>query len=79
MDLNAEIKTMIAKALAVDITDVVSEAHLKDDLGGDSLAILNLATVLSKRYSLEIVYDDMVEIESVSELVQLVASKISST
>lgn len=79
MDLSAEIKTMIAKALAVDVTDVVSEAHLKDDLGGDSLAILNLATALSKRYSLEIVYDDMVEIESVSELVQLVASKISST
>jgi acyl carrier protein len=79
MDLNAEIKTMIAKALAVDVTDVVSEAHLKDDLGGDSLAILNLATALSKRYSIEIVYDDMVEIESVSELVQLVASKISST
>ena len=79
MDLNAEIKTMIAKALAVDVTDVVSEAHLKDDLGGDSLAILNLATALSKRYSTEIVYDDMVEIESVSELVQLVASKISST
>ena len=79
MDLNAEIKTMLAKALAVDVTDVVSEAHLKDDLGGDSLAILNLATALSKRYSIEIVYDDMVEIESVSELVQLVASKISST
>ena len=79
MDLNAEIKTMIAKALAVDVADVVSEAHLKDDLGGDSLAILNLATALSKRYSIEIVYDDMVEIESVSELVQLVESKISST
>jgi acyl carrier protein len=79
MELNAEIKTMIAKALAVDVTDVVSEAHLMDDLGGDSLAILNLATALSKRYSIEIVYDDMVEIESVSELVQLVASKISST
>jgi acyl carrier protein len=79
MDINAEIKTMIAKALAVDVTDVVSEAHLKDDLGGDSLAILNLATALSKCYSIEIVYDDMVEIESVSELVQLVASKIAST
>jgi acyl carrier protein len=79
MDLNAEIKTMIAKALAVDVTDVVSEAHLKDDLGGDSLAILNLAAALSKRYSIEIVYDDLVETESVSELVQLVASKIPST
>ena len=79
MDLNAEIKAMIAKALAVDETDIVSEAHLTDDLGGDSLAILNLATALGKRYSIEVLYDDMVEVESVSELVKMVESKISSS
>jgi acyl carrier protein len=79
MDLNAEIKKMIAKELAVDEMDVVLEAHLQDDLGGDSLAILNLAVALSKRYSIEIIYDDMVEIENVQELIQLVESKRAST
>jgi acyl carrier protein len=79
MDLNAEIKKMIAKELAVDEMDVVLEAHLQDDLGGDSLAVLNLAVALGKRYSIEIIYDDMVEIESVQELIQLVESKIAST
>ncbi len=79
MDLNAEIKKMIAKELAVDEMDVVLEAHLQDDLGGDSLAILNLAVALGKRYSIEIIYDDMVEIESVQELIQLVELKIAST
>ena len=79
MDLNAEIKKMIAKELAVDEMDVVLEAHLQDDLGGDSLAVLNLAVAISKRYSIEIIYDDMVEIENVQELIQLVESKIAST
>jgi acyl carrier protein len=79
MDLNAEIKKMIAKELAVDEMDVVLEAHLQDDLGGDSLAVLNLAVAISKRYSIEIVYDDMVEIENVQELIQLVEKKIAST
>jgi acyl carrier protein len=79
MDLNAEIKKMIAKELAVDEMDVVLEAHLQDDLGGDSLAVLNLAVAISKRYSIEIIYDDMVEIENVQELIQLVEKKIAST
>ena len=79
MDLNAEIKKMIAKELAVDETDFVLEAHLQDDLGGDSLAVLNLAVAIGKRYSIEIVYDDMVEIENVQELIQLVESRIAST
>ena len=79
MYLNAEIKKMIAKELAVDEMDVALEAHLQDDLGGDSLAVLNLAVAIGKRYSIEIIYDDMVEIESVQELIQLVESKIAST
>jgi acyl carrier protein len=79
MDLNAEIKKMIAKELAVDETDVVLEAHLLDDLGGDSLAVLNLAVAIGKRYSIEIVYDDMVELENVQELIQLVESRIALT
>ena len=79
MDLNAEIKKMLAKELAVDQMDAVLEAHLQDDLGGDSLAVLNLAVAIGKRYSIEIVYDDMVEIENVQELIQLVESRIAST
>jgi acyl carrier protein len=78
MALDAEIKIMIVKQLAVDETDVVLEAHLQDDLGGDSLALLNLVTAINKRYSIEIIYDDMIELENVSELIQLVESKISS-
>ena len=78
MDLFSEIKEMIVKHLALDDEEVVSEAHLQDDLGADSLAILNLSTTISERYGIELLSDDLVELENVGELIALVESKIAS-
>ena len=78
MDLFNEIKEIILKELALDEAAVVSEAHLQDDLGADSLALLNLTEIIGKRYGIEIMGDDLVEIENVGELINLVESKIST-
>jgi len=78
MEIFSEIKTMLVKELALDDEAVVPEAHLQDDLGADSLALLNLTELIGKRYDIGITGDDLVEINSVSELVQLIESRISS-
>ena len=78
MELYAEIKEIIVRELAVDKEVVVSEAHLQDDLGADSLALLNLAEAIETRYRIEIQGDDIVDLANVGELVKLVESKISS-
>ncbi len=78
MELYTEIKEMIVKELALDEGEVVSEAHLQDDLGADSLALLNLSAAISKRYGIEMQGNDLVEIENVGELVKLIESRISS-
>jgi len=78
MDLFNEIKEIIVKELALDEKAVISEAHLQEDLGADSLALLNLTEILGKRYGIEIMGDDLVEIENVGELLNLVESKIST-
>lgn len=78
MDLFNEIKEIIVKELALDEAAVVSEAHLQEDLGADSLALLNLTEIIGKRYGIEIMGDDLVEIENVGELINLVESKIST-
>ena len=44
MDLFAEIKEIIVKEWALDKDIVVSEAHLQDDLGADSLDTVELLT-----------------------------------
>ena len=77
MDLFNEIKQMIVERFSVDDTDVVADANLQDDLGADSLAILYLAEAIGKKYGIELVGDDLVEIENVGELVELVESRIA--
>ena len=78
MDIFTQIKQMIAKELAIDEEEVVSEVHLQDDLGADSLALLDLSEALSKQYKIEITGDDLIDIENVGALVTLIETKIAS-
>lgn len=78
MEIFSAIKEMLVKELALDDEAVVPEAHLQDDLGADSLALLNLTELIEKRYEIGLTPDDLVEIGKVSELVQLIESRISS-
>ena len=77
MALYDEIREMITTELALDREVVVPEAHLQDDLGADSLGLLNLAEAIDARYGLELQGDDLVDIANVGELVKLVESKIA--
>ncbi len=78
MELSSEIKGMIVKLLAIDAEEVTDDAHLQFDLGADSLALMNLAMAINKKYSLELLIDDFVELENVGDLISLVESKISA-
>ena len=77
MPLYDEIKKIIVTELALDKEMVVPEAHLQDDLGADSLGLLNLAEAIDARYGIELQGDDLVDIANVGELVKLVESKIA--
>ena len=63
--------------MALDREVVVPEAHLQDDLGADSLGLLNLAEAIDARYGIELQGDDLVDVANVGELVKLVESKIA--
>ncbi len=76
MELFSIIREMIAKLFAIDSEEVTEDAHLQFDLGADSIALMNLAMAINKKYSLELVIDEMVELENVGELISLVESKI---
>jgi acyl carrier protein len=78
MDCFAEIREIIAKELALEEKEIVAEANLLDDLGADSLGILNLADAISSRYRLDLRPDDIVDMKNVGELARLVESRLSS-
>ncbi len=71
-----EIKKMIVKIFAIDNEAVLPDAHLQDDLGGDSLGLLNLSEAIDERYDVQLELDDLVELENFTELVKLVELKM---
>ena len=77
MEVFDEIKKMIVNLFAIDEAAVVAEAHLQDDLEGDSLAVMRLAETIGAHYGIEIIAEDLLDVDNVSELVELVESKIS--
>jgi len=77
MDIFSEIKKMIVNAFAIDEDAVVADAHLQDDLEGDSLAIMRLAESIGTHYGIEIIAEDLLDVANVAEVVELVKSKTS--
>jgi len=72
-----EIKKMIVNLFAIDEAAVVAEAHLQEDLEGDSLAVMRLAEAIGTHYGIEIIAEDLLDVDNLGELVDLVESKIS--
>ena len=77
MKIFDEIKEILVKELAIDKELVTQDAHLQDDLDADSIALVTLAEILGNRYKLELSIDDLVDAETVGELVQIIESKLS--
>ena len=77
MEVYDEIRKMIVKLFAIDAQEVSTDAHLQDDLGGDSVAVMRLAEAIGTHYGIEIIAEDILDIDNVGELVGLVKSKIS--
>jgi acyl carrier protein len=78
MDFSAQVKKMIADVFALEETEVAPDAHLQDDLGADSVAVMRLAEAIGTHYEIEILTEDLLELENVGELVELVGSKVSA-
>ena len=78
METFNEIKKMIINLFAVDEEAVAVDAHLEDDLQGDSLAVMRLAEAIGTHYEIEITAEDLLDVDNVGELVDVVQSKISS-
>ena len=78
MELFNELKEIIAVELAIDESTVVPGAHLQDDLGADSLGILNIAEAIADKYKITIVADDLVDVANVGELMEMVKVKIAT-
>ena len=77
MAVAEKVKSIIAEQLGVKIEEVKPEASFIDDLGADSLDIVELVMTMEEEFDLEIPDEDAEKIKSVNDVINYIKAKSS--
>ena len=69
------IKSIIVEQLGVSLEEVTPEASFIEDLGADSLDIVELIMALEEEYDIEIPDEDAEKIQTVQDVINYVESR----
>ncbi len=75
MALIDEIKEVVVEQLSVKPEEVVETAKFIEDLGADSLDVVELVMALEEKFDIEIPDDEAEKLLSVSDVISYVESK----
>jgi acyl carrier protein len=67
MSIEQRVKQIIVEQLGVNESEVAPEAKFVDDLGADSLDLVELVMALEEEYNMEISDEDAEKIQSVGD------------
>lgn len=74
-EISNKIKGIIAEQLGVSLEEVKETASFIDDLGADSLDIVELIMALEEEFEVEIPDEDAEKIQSVGDAIKFVQAK----
>ncbi|MCB0349329.1 MAG: acyl carrier protein [Bdellovibrionales bacterium] len=75
MSVNVKLKELICEQLGVDEDRIKTEASFIDDLGADSLDIVELIMTMEEKFGLEIPDDEAEKLRTVGDVVTYLKSK----
>ena len=75
MNIEDRVKNIIVEQLNVDAESVTAEASFVEDLGADSLDIVELVMTMEEEFDLEIPDEDAETIKCVKDVVSYVKAK----
>ena len=67
-----KIKSIIVEQLDADEADVTMEANIQDDLGADSLDVVDLVMSIEENFDIEIPDEDVENIKTVGDIVKYI-------
>jgi acyl carrier protein len=72
MSIEDKVKKIIAEKLSVDLEEVVLEASFVDDLGADSLDLVELIMTMEEEFDIDISDEDAEKLETVKDAIDYI-------
>jgi len=76
-ELEGRICALIADQLGVDIRDITPEASILDDLGADSLDIVELVISLEEAFDIEVLDEEVEGMRTIGDIQQFVLGHVA--
>ena len=76
MDISEKVKEIVAQQLDVDIAEVKDEAQFIEDLGADSLAIVELVLAFEEQFEIDIPDEDTEKIQTVGDAIKYIQEHV---
>jgi acyl carrier protein len=77
-DVVARVKDLIAESLGVNKEEIVPGASFIEDLGADSLDIVELVMAIEKEFDIEISDDDAEKITTVQDAIDYISEHVAA-
>jgi len=77
MSIEQRVKEIIVEQLGVNESEVKPEAKFVDDLGADSLDLVELVMALEEEYNMEISDEDAEKILTVGDAIEYIKAHVS--
>jgi len=77
VNIDEKVKEIIVEQLDITEEECVPEAAFIDDLGADSLDIVELIMAMEDHFGLEISDDDLAKIRTVKDIIDYIKERIS--
>ena len=75
MSMEEKVKKIIAEKLSVDLAAVIPEASFVDDLGADSLDLVELIMTMEEEFDIDISDEDAEKLESVKDAIDFINAR----
>ena len=70
-----KVKELISEQLDVKADDITEASNIQDDLGADSLDVVDLVMALEEEFDVEIPEDQVENIKTVGDIVKFIEDK----
>ena len=75
-DVASRVRTIVAEQLGVDIAEIASESKILDDLGADSLDVVELVMTLEDEFDIEVPDEAAEAIRTIADVERYVTEHV---